>query len=523
MRVETRSAEVVVVGGGGAGLTAALEARRAGADVLLLSKTVLGGGSCTTLSLGAFRVADTPEARQEHLSQSLAAGKGLNDRALLEILVDQAFGQVRKLEEYGVPILHEPPYINVIGKAPAYGLAITAPLQNAVAELGIPSMGQTVAIDLMKSNGAVCGLLAYTPQTDTLSVISARAVVLATGGAGALYPLHDNSPRTTGDGFAMSARAGAALRDMEFVQFYPLGLVEGGVYRCIVPPWLGNAGTVRNTLGEDILAKYRIEERPAAVKSRDAFSQAMYREIAAGRGFGPCLELDITRVDDRVWDQSRQLQQYRPILHEKFPGLERPLRIAPVCHHFMGGVLIDGRCATTLPGLFASGESAGGVHGANRMGGNALSECVVFGSLAGREAAACAATTGRPSVPPGPAEEAARQVGSWTEKGPGLSPRELKRRLAQIMFANAGIVRSHMGLETAWKEVAALEREARNAMCCGSTTDVMRAFELMNLITTAKLVISGASARTESRGSQCREDFPETDDARWLRPIRTDE
>lgn len=525
MNIEQRSAEVVVLGGGGAGLTAALEARRAGADVLLISKTVPGGGSCTTLSLGAFRVADTPEAREEHFSQSLASGKGLNDHALLRILVGQAFDRVRGLAEYGVPILHEPPWINVLGDAPAYGRAITAPLQHAVTGLGVSAMGLTVAVDLLKSDGKVCGLLAYTPMNNTLSVVSARAVVLATGGAGALYPLHDNSPRTTGDGFALSARAGAVLRDMEFVQFYPLGLVEGGMYRCIIPPWLGDAGPVRNALGENILDKYGIRERPAAVKSRDAFSQAMYREIEAGRGFGPCLEIDITRVEDSVWNQNRQLRHYRPILQEKFPGLRRPLQVAPVCHHFMGGVIIDGRCATTLPGLFAAGEAAGGVHGANRMGGNALSECVVFGALAGREAAAYAAKATQPSIPHGAAEAAARRVGSWLEKGPepGRAPRDLKRRLARIMFMNAGIVRSHRRLETAGKEVDALEREARTSLRCGSTNDVMRAFELMNLITTAKLVISGASARKESRGSQCREDFPETDDARWLRSIRTDE
>ena len=525
MRVEHLSTQVVVLGGGGAGLVASLEARKAKAEVLLITKTLLGGGSCTTLSLGAFRVADTAEAREEHFAQSIASGKNLNDRKLLNILVEQAFDRVRELEEFGVPILHEPPYINILGDAPFYGRAMTASLQKAATKSGVTAMGQTVAIDLLKANGKVCGLLAYTPKNDVLYVISARAVVLATGGAGAMYPLHDNSPRTTGDGFALSARAGAVLRDMEFVQFYPLGLVEGGIFRCIVPPWLGDAAPIRNAMGEDILAKYRIEERPAAVKSRDVFSQAMFREIAAGRGFGPCLEIDITRVEEKTWNQNRQLQHYKKILQEKFPGLERPLKVAPVCHHFMGGVVINETCRTTLPGLFAAGEVTGGVHGANRMGGNALSECVVFGAHAGREAAAHARDAKGLSAAAGAEEKVKVQISRWLETAPesGKSPREIKKRLAQIMFANAGIVRNQKQLEIAKKEVDILGKEVQSAMCCNNANDVMRAFELINLLTTAKLVIRGALVRTESRGSQYREDFPETDYKNWQRSIRTDE
>jgi len=524
VRVEKISTEVVVVGGGGAGLIAALEARRNRSEVLLITKTLLGGGSCTTLSFGAFRVADAPDARKEHFAQSIAAGKNINDQKLLKVLVDQAFEQVSRLEEYGVPILYEAPFIYVLGEAPFYGMEMTSSLQRAVTELGITSMGQTVAFDLLKANNTLCGLLAYSPRNDTLFVISARAVVLATGGAGALYPLHDNAPRTTGDGFALSARAGVVLRDMEFVQFYPLGLVEGGIFRCIVPPWLGDCGPIRNALGENVLVKYGIKERPAAVMARDSLSQAMFREILAGRGFGPCLEIDLTRVEEKDWDQNRQMRHYKKILQEKFPGLERPIRIAPVCHHFMGGVVIDEKCRTSLPGLFAAGEVTGGLHGANRMGGNALSECVVFGVLAGRGAAAYVARAkGRP-LQAGVVQKVKEQVTRWRELPPdfGKSPRELKERLAKIMFTKAGIVRNRDQLEKAKKEIDILAHEIETVMRCKNSKDVMRAFELLNQITTARLVIRGALIRAESRGSQYREDFPETDDSRWQISIRTD-
>lgn len=524
MKVEKISTEVAVIGGGGAGLLAALEARRSRSEVLLISKTLLGGGSCTTLSFGVFRAADGAQASEEHFSQSIASGKNLNDRRLLRILVDEAFDRVRGLEEYGVPITYEAPYFYVLGKAPFYGQEMTVALQEAAKELGIASLGQTIVIELLKADNRVCGLLAYSPKEDTLLIINARAVVLATGGSGALYPLHDNSPRTTGDGFALSGRAGAVLQDMEFVQFYPLGLVEDGIFRCIVPPLLGECGHILNALGENILDKYRIEERPAAVKARDSLSQAMFREISAGRGFGPCLGIDLSVVEEKDWEQNRQMRHYRKILLEKYPGMDRPLKIAPVCHHFMGGVVIDEECKTSLPGLFAAGEVTGGLHGANRMGGNALSECVVFGTLAGRQAASYAARAKTQSFQESAIRRAKDQVNRWRELPPGRgqSPRQLKKRLAQIMFTKAGIVRNREQLEEAEKEVDILAKEGQAAMYCKNPKDVMRAFELNNQITTARLVIRGALIRTESRGSQYREDFPHTDESHWQTSIRTD-
>jgi len=269
MRMEKLAAEVVVIGGGAAGLIAALEARRAGAEVLLLDKTSSGKSSCTSPSFGAFRAANTVASREEQFSQTMTAGKFLNDRNLLRILVDQAFDRVRSLEDFGVALLYEDPYFYVLGEAPFYGLKMIASLQKAAHKWGISSFHPTVALDLLKFNDTICGVLAYDFRKDTLLILLARATILATGGAGALDPLHDHSPRTTGDGFALAARAGALIGDMEFVQFYPLGLVEGGIFRCIVPPFLADSAPLRNAEGEDILAKYRIAECPAAVKARD--------------------------------------------------------------------------------------------------------------------------------------------------------------------------------------------------------------------------------------------------------------
>lgn len=517
MRTETMAAEVAVIGGGAAGWVAALEARRAGAEVLLLNKTSPQGPSSTSLSFGAFRVAESASAREEHFAQSRAAGKFLNDEKLLKVMVEQAFERVKGLEEFGVPLLFEDPYFYVPGEAPFYGRSMIAPLQKAAQGRGIAALHHTLAVDLLPTDRGVCGVLAYDARRDLLLAISAGAVVLAAGGAGALYPLHDNSPRTTGDGFALAARAGAVLRDMEFVQFYPLGLVEGGVFRFIVPPFLGDSAPLRNALGESLLAKYQITERPAAVKARDFLSQAMFREITAGRGFGPHLEIDLTRLPEEEWDQNRQLAPYKNILLKKYPGGERPLRIAPVCHHFMGGVVIDEAGQTSLPGLFAAGEVAGGMHGANRMGGNALSECVVFGALAGREAARYATRGRKPLPAKSMTEKAEKRIARLRERDPGASPspRAFKERLAWTMSEQAGIIRNGPRLETAREGVESLAHEAQSAMCCPGPKDVQSAFELMNMLTTARLVIGGALRRTESRGSHYREDYPQTDDRAW--------
>jgi succinate dehydrogenase/fumarate reductase flavoprotein subunit len=462
-------------------------------------------------------VANTADSREEHFHQTVTAGKFLNDQKLLRILVDQAFDRVRSLEDFGVPLLYEDPYFYVLGDAPFYGLKMISPLQKAANNWGVSSLPHTVALDLLKVNDTICGVLAYDFSKDTLLIIPARATILATGGAGALYPLHDNSPRTTGDGFAIAARAGALIRDMEFVQFYPLGLVEGDSFRCVVPPFLGDSAPIRNAQGEDILAKYRIGERPAAVKARDALCQAMFREILAGRGFGTYLEIDLTRVPQEEWDQNRQLSHYRKILQEKYRGRERPLKIAPVCHHFMGGVVIDETSHTNLRGLFAAGEVTGGLHGANRMGGNALSECVVFGALAGPEASQYARRTGAYPFAKGLIRKREKQILLWREANPNSSrsPQEFKKRLAEIMFAKVGIIRKGEQLEQARRELESLAEQAQVSMSCQNPKDVLQAIEVINLITTSRLVLHGALRRTESRGSHYREDYPETDDRRW--------
>ena len=350
--------------------------------------------------------------------------------------------------------------------------------------------------------------MAYDLEGDRLLVIAAGAVILAAGGAGALYSWHDNSPRTTGDGYALAARAGVRLRDMEFVQFFPLSLVEGGRHRMIIHETLGDVAPIRNIKGEDLLVKYNILERPAALKARDALSQAIFREMTPGGEGGSGVFLDLTGVDDGIWNEAPSLLAFKEIMLTTYPGRERPLQVAPVCHHFMGGVAISPTCQTSLPGLWCAGEVTGGLHGANRLGGNALSECAVFGPIAGGDAVDCADSSPGLNVGRDAAEEWRNRLEKWRggPDGTDVPVKKLTQELARIMFEQVGIIRRQSGLLSAKREVERLAVGLDGGGFGSGSANLMRSVELYNLIATARLVIDGALARPDSMGAHCMED-----------------
>jgi fumarate reductase (CoM/CoB) subunit A len=437
----------------------------------------------------------------------MAAGRDLNDRELVRTLVEQAPERVRELEAYGVPLEREGEFLQVAGHAPFFGLVVAKALAAAIHTAGVVVLSKTLALDLLRAGDRVVGLMAYDLEGDRLLMVTAAAVILATGGAGGLYAWNDNSPRTTGDGYALAARAGAGLRDMEFVQFFPLALVEGGRYRLIIHETLGDVAPIRNAQGEDLLVKYNITERPAALKARDALSQAIFREMTPGAEGESGVFLDLTGLDDKIWNQAPSLRAYREILLNTYPGRERPLQVAPVCHYFMGGVAVGPTGRTSLPGLWCAGEVAGGLHGANRLGGNALSECAVFGPIAGEDAAN--STDGSPGLTSvGQAvEEWLIRLEKWQQEPgkPGVPVQERTRELAGIMFNQVGIIRRHSGLLNALKEVERLASDMEDGGIGSGPGHLMRSVELFNLLATARLVIDGALARPGSIGAHCRE------------------
>ena len=390
------SCDVLVIGSGAAGLRAAISAREMGLKVCVVSKGNPGKATCTWFSGGVMAGTPMGAKPDAHLERTLLAGRGINQRELVEVLVGR-----RPAEVKGAHLLGPSWYISKMGTStprvalPCWERRSSAASSKETKQLGTQFLGNLLVTDLVMEEG-FAGVSAYAQQSGTWFALTAKALVLASGGASALYLRHDNPSRMLGDGYRLALEAGATLQDLEFVQFYPLALAEPGQPPLVIPPRLADCGRLLNSRGEEILTKYGIEERPAAERARDRLSQALFREIYQD---GHEVWLDLRQLSEDRWQIDPFAAAIRPILGERYGALRRPVRVAPVAHHVMGGVKIDTAGATSVPGLFAAGEIAGGLHGANRMGGNALSETLVFGARAGN-AAADLGETGRPRQPP---------------------------------------------------------------------------------------------------------------------------
>ncbi len=347
--------DVLVLGSGAAGLRAAISARQAGSDVLVLTKAAPGKATCTGLSGGVMRGAGGP-GQSGNLERTLLAGRGINQSELAGILCEEAPARLNELMGWGIKAAVRDGFLFARGRPPVMGEEIVRCLIRKNMELGTRFMGKVTAADLVMENG-VAGLIGFEQQSGGWLTFSAGAVVLATGGAAALYFRHDNPGRMLGDGYVLAIEAGALLQDMEFVQFYPVCLAEPGHAPLVIPPRLADRGLLVNDGGEDILKKYGIDERPAAEGARDRLSQALFREIYQN---GHGIFLDLRGVIEEKWQDDPFSASLRHILGDRLGALERPLRVAPAAHHTMGGVRIDGRGATSVPGLFAAGEVTGG-------------------------------------------------------------------------------------------------------------------------------------------------------------------
>lgn len=507
--MEHRICDVLVIGSGAAGLRAAAAAKEAGAQVLVVSRGAPGKGGATIVSGGAFAGSPDGEPPAGHLERTLQAGRGLNQRSLAETLAQEAPDRLKELVEWGFEGGFHNGYLYSRGRAPVWGDKIVRCLVERNRALGTEFQSGVAVAELRIEEG-VGRAIAYATASGRRHAIDARAVVLATGGAGGLYARHDNPRGIVGEGYALALRAGALLQDMEFVQFYPLGLAEPGLPRYMVPPRLGDHGRLYNDAGEDIYEKHGIVERPAAEKARDRLSQALFKEIFRE---GRTVWLDLTGVSEERWKSDPLSASTLGTIGRRCGAGRRPLRIAPMAHHTMGGVCIDSRGATTVPGLFAAGEVTGGLHGANRMGGNALSETLVFGKRAGEAAAEWAAAHSKPR----------RRAFGESPQEPAAGPFDpnaasilsgLRQRLGRILWEEGGILRNRQGLERALNAVAAIAAELPAGL------PPVQVLSLAAGIETAQLILTAALRREESRGAHYREDYPETDDRRWLGHLR---
>ncbi len=426
--------DVLVIGSGGAGLRAAIEAEAGGASVLVASKAPAGVNNSTAVSGGGFRAPMGGLSRDEYVRDTVEVGKGLNDRRLVEVMAEEGEERLLELRSFGVKVREREGGIYVEGRGGAQGMGLTIPLLEYARSRGIGFLEGVIVTRLLVDDGRVVGAVGYEAQGDRPIIFSSKAVVLATGGAGALYKRTDCPIRTTGDGYTLAFEAGAKLRDMEFVQFYPIALAEEGAPPYLLGGYVTEEGLIINRLGEDIPKKHGVKARPLALKSRDHLSRAVMIEILEGRGVEGAVLIDarepIRRLGMEGWFSTGS---YRFFV-ERLRADERPLRVAPVSHFSMGGVIIGEDGSTGIPGLYAAGEVVGGVHGANRHGGNALTEVIVFGARAGASAATYARAAPGIDVKPLASPELERYEAIRGGGGGGLRSEAEMRRLREVMW-----------------------------------------------------------------------------------------
>ncbi len=504
------SCDVLIIGSGGAGLRAAIACCEKGLDVCVISKASAGKGTSTIVSGGVFAGTREGETPENHLKQTLQAGRGINQRELVEVLVEEGPSRLRELVQWGIKAEFHNGYLFSKGQPPMWGAEIIRCLIEKNKTLQTRFRTGIVVAELIVCDSAA-GCIGYNPDSGRWSAIHAKAIILATGGAGALFSRHDNPRRMLGDGYALALHAGALLQHMEFVQFYPLGLAEPGLPSFLIPPGLADLGGLSNGNGEEIHEKYNITERPAGERARDRLSQAMFTEIHRNRQE---IWLDLTGVSEKDWQKDPFSGSTRKILGDRYGAKNKALRIAPMAHHVMGGIRIDPRGSTGVPGLFAAGEITGGVHGANRMGGNALTETLTFGKRAG-DAAAQWALANRQNNKAFVAESLNAFLKKSSKNNTDINAVHLTEQLQKSMWEDGGILRNEQGLCALLEMVHRIDQQAAESSLEGNPDEIQRLLELRSAAATASLILQAALKREESRGAHFREDFPDQDDQNW--------
>lgn len=513
--------DVLVIGSGGAGLRAAIAARECDADVLLVSKSPLGYATCTMYAGGGFAFAGGGGmTEEEHFRATMETGRHLNDEKLVRILCREGREAVTELQRFGVQLqlrkigAHTGPFNPPLRG----GASITNRLSHYARKIGVRVHEGVMIVELLTDrDGRVVGAIGFDVGRGELFRYQAGALVLAVGGAGALYQRNDNPSRITGDGYALAHRAGARLIDMEFVQMYPLGIVEEGLPCTLIPVKWTDFCPLTNTQGEQFLQEEMARQGfdqgwQVNLYMRDLAARAIGLEIHEGRGDQEAVFMDFSNIRPEHLAESRTLCFFVEKLFRRFPYWERPLHVAPLAHHVMGGVQINEHGASNVPGLFAAGEVVGGIHGANRRGGNALTDIMVFGRRTGWAAAEWARTARVRE----PDDQIATQVADRLTRllappaREAASVSELRQDLRAITGQHLYVVRSAKGLRTALEQ---LERIKTSECAVRTSRELMSLLEVKNLVQVGQMVAQAALDRCESVGAHFRIDCPNWDTA----------
>jgi succinate dehydrogenase flavoprotein subunit len=556
---------VLVIGAGGAGLRAAIEASAGGVKVGLLCKSLLGKAH-TVMAEGGVAAAlanvDDRDSWRVHFADTMRGGQYVNNWRMAELHAREAPDRVRELEAWGAlfdrtadgRILqrnfggHKYPRLAHVGDRT--GLEMIRTLQDHGIHRGLDVHMEFTVVALLVDGGRVAGAFGYERERGRFKLFRARAVVIATGGIGRAYRITSNSWEGTGDGHALAYRAGAELIDMEFVQFHPTGMIwPPSVQGILVTEGVrGEGGVLRNSQGrrfmfDDIPENYRSQtadnpeegwrytqgdknaRRPPELLTRDHVARCIMREVKEGRGTPHGgVYLDISWIKEKIQDAPEHIRKKLPSMYHQFKelaGLDittTPMEVGPTTHYVMGGIKVDADTQmSTIPGLFAAGECAAGINGANRLGGNSLSDLLVFGKRAGEHAAIFAKQHGAAAIDERQLDDAAREALEPFERGNAAeNPFKIQQDLQVMMQDLVGIVRDEREMQQALTGLRELNSRAARAGVTGHREyngGWHTALDLDNLLTVSEAIARSAIERKESRGGHFRQDFPDKDPA----------
>jgi succinate dehydrogenase / fumarate reductase flavoprotein subunit len=561
---ETFEHDVLVIGAGGAGLRAAIEASAAGVSVGLVCKSLLGKAH-TVMAEGGIAAAlanvDDRDNWKVHFADTMRGGQYVNNWRMAELHAKESPDRVRELEAWGAVfdrtkdgrILqrnfggHKYPRLAHVGDRT--GLEMIRTLQDHGVHQGIDVYMEHTVLSLLKDGERVVGAFGYERERGRFKIFRGKAVILATGGIGRAYKITSNSWEYTGDGHALAYEAGAELIDMEFVQFHPTGMVwPPSVMGILVTEGVrGDGGILTNNEGrrfmfDDIPDNYKAQtadseeegwrycqgdknaRRPPELLTRDHVSRCIVREIKEGRGspHGGVF-LDISWIKQKMPNSAEYIKRKLPSMYHQFKQLagiditEEPMEVGPTTHYIMGGVRVDPDTQMTrLPGLFAAGECAAGINGANRLGGNSLSDLLVFGKRAGEFAAKFAKENAHGQIDGDKIDTYAREALKPFENSSRENPYSVQRDLQEVMQHNVGIVRDEGEMRSALDHLKTFWDRAARAGVTGNrdfNPGWHTALDLENLLTVSEAITRAALERKESRGAHFREDYPAKDDA----------
>jgi succinate dehydrogenase / fumarate reductase flavoprotein subunit len=531
-KYETREHDVLIIGAGGAGLRAAIAALGEGASVGVVCKSLLGKAH-TVMAEGGIAAAmanvDQADDWRTHFRDTMRGGKFLNNWRMAQIHAQESPQGVRELEQWGAlfdrtadgDILQRAfgghTFKRLCHVGDRTGLEMIRTLQDRGVHLGIDVYMECAITRLLKDGDRVAGAFGYWRESGRFIVFRAKSVVIATGGIGKAWRITSNSWEYTGDGMALAYDAGAELMDMEFVQFHPTGMVwPPGVQGILVTEAVrGEGGILRNKDGERFMERYDPEKME--LSTRDVVARAIYTEAKAGRGTehgGAFLDISHKPADYVKRKLPSMYHQFRELADVDIT--KEPMEVGPTCHYMMGGIRVDAESAqATVPGLFAAGEAAAGLHGANRLGGNSLSDLLVFGRRAGLAAADHAKRVSLSKIDESQIEESAKEMLAPFLHLGGKSPYAVHSELQDDMQSYVGIFRNEEDLTTGLEKIHKLKDDALRVSVEGSrlfNPGWHLARDLKSMLTVSEAVTLSALKRKESRGAHSRVDYSDYDE-----------